>query len=292
MKNYLLVVCLLIFSPLVPAQSKIFEEGNISTNDVFAVALTPDEKEIFFVKAYGGRNKLHLMSSKKINGKWSAGKAVFPEDGYKYIDPFVTPDGKLLLFNTTRPKPGSAAANIFRIWAMKKTADGWSEPFYLGDTINSDTADFYATADRRNNLYFTSRRAGGFGDNDIWMAQYAGGKYRAPVNIGADINTAGNESNPFISPNGDYLLYFSITPDGFGDSDLYISFRKKGGSWTKPQNLGKEINTELGEFTPYVSPSDRTLYFTRLKKGETFIENIHYYENFDRLLKNLRQNAQ
>lgn len=288
-KSYLPVFCLLLCALTTFSQVKIFEENVISTNDAFGATFSPDEKEIYFVKSYGGRDKLHIMSSKKTGGKWSAPINIFSEDDHKYIDPFVTFDGNLLIFNTTRPKPNTTEAKTFRIWAMRKTGNGWSEPFYLGDTLNSEAQDFYATTDRRGNMVFTSRRNDGSGSNDLWFSERKNGAYQTPKNLGSPINTPNSESNPFISSKGDYLVYFSDAAGGFGDTDLYIAFRRKNGGWSKPSNLGAEINGATGEFTPYVSRNGKRLYFSRLKKdGEKFVENIYYYDDFDAVIKKLR----
>jgi hypothetical protein len=45
--------------------------------------------------------------------------------------------------------------------------------------------------------------------------------------LGLPINTNERESNPFISPNGKYMIYFSTNKNGLGEVDLYISFKKK-----------------------------------------------------------------
>jgi outer membrane protein OmpA-like peptidoglycan-associated protein len=50
--------------------------------------------------------------------------------------------------------------------------------------------------------------------------------------------------------------------DSFGDRDLYVSFLKPDGTWSKPLNLGKNINTKGTEAAPFLAADDKTLYFT------------------------------
>lgn len=58
------------------------------------------------------------------------------------------------------------------------------------------------------------------------------------------------------------LLFGSINrPDGFGASDLYVSFLNDNGSWSEAINLGEKINTAANERFPSLSPDGRYLFF-------------------------------
>lgn len=65
--------------------------------------------------------------------------------------------------------------------------------------------------------------------------------------------------HPAIDPHGQYLVFASPGKGGFGKSDLYVSFRI-GDSWTRPRNLGPEINTAGDEYFPTFDGSGN-LYF-------------------------------
>lgn len=66
--------------------------------------------------------------------------------------------------------------------------------------------------------------------------------------------------HPALSPDGQSLYFISDMPGGYGETDIYVSHRD-GDGWSKPQNLGKVINTPGREMFPYVH-SDGTLYFS------------------------------
>lgn len=51
--------------------------------------------------------------------------------------------------------------------------------------------------------------------------------------------------------------------DGYGDSDLYISFRNEDGSWGKGINMGDTINTEIEEGYASITPDGKYLFFNR-----------------------------
>lgn len=66
--------------------------------------------------------------------------------------------------------------------------------------------------------------------------------------------------HPTLSKDGTILVFASDMPNGFGGTDLYYSVRSGNGQWTKPVNLGKNINTEGNEMFPFLD-KDNTLYF-------------------------------
>jgi hypothetical protein len=64
---------------------------------------------------------------------------------------------------------------------------------------------------------------------------------------------------PAINETGDSLVFVSNMPGGYGETDLYLSVQKNG-TWQKPQNLGKRVNSKKTEMTPFFS-SDGKFYF-------------------------------
>lgn len=71
-----------------------------------------------------------------------------------------------------------------------------------------------------------------------------------------DINLKGYSScHPAISASGSTLVFASNRPGGHGGMDLYIS-KKVDGQWSKPQNLGKAINSSSNEIFPTISKTN------------------------------------
>jgi outer membrane protein OmpA-like peptidoglycan-associated protein len=96
-------------------------------------------------------------------------------------------------------------------------------------------------------LYFTSDMPGGYGRSDIYMSvREANGEWGIPRNLGANINTTGDDMFPFIAPDG--LLYFSSNGHpGLGGLDIFSSKPDKG-KWGKATNLGNPVNTNADDF--------------------------------------------
>ncbi len=277
-------------------KAQFVAKDTISTGDVFGFAVQPNGNQAFFVRSYGGRDTLHLYTATRQQGRWSTPVKANFSGKYKDIDPAFAPNGRQLLFNSTRPVPGKAKTGDFDIWTIRQIASGWSQPEHLGNVINSDSSDFYATMAANGTIYFTSNRAGGVGKRDIWRSSQKDGVYQKPENLGTVVNTIGDQSNPCISPGEDYLVFITDGPNGLGDSDLYISFRVNN-RWTRPQHLGPDINTADAEFAPSFELDSatgrvKTFYFGRIRRGKPLVENIYRIDNFETFIAPLRRAAQ
>lgn len=97
-----------------------------------------------------------------------------------------------------------------------------------------------------------------------------------PMQFG--ISSDYNDLHPAIAPDGSFLVFASDRAAEAGGerqnhTDLYISYRRKDGSWSAPKTLGKKYNTSQNEITPYIA-KDFTLYFSskgfRSGSGEIF----------------------
>ena len=80
--------------------------------------------------------------------------------------------------------------------------------------------------------------------------------------VDGGISTAASEHDPFVSPDGSYLIFTSDRPGGHGSADLYISFASPDGAWTEPVNMGKSINSAHYDFCAMLSPDDNYLFWT------------------------------
>lgn len=173
------------------------------------------------------------------------------------------PDANTLFFASNRSCDGEGDAETgWDIWMTRWTGDGFSGARRLDEPVSSGDRDAWASLAANGNLYFMSNRDGTCGRWDIYRAGYSGGGYIHAENIGPVVNSEYSEADPAIAPDESYLLFCSARPDGYGALDLYVTFRTPDGSWTKPQNLGPEINTAAGEEKPYVSPDGKYLFYS------------------------------
>lgn len=81
--------------------------------------------------------------------------------------------------------------------------------------------------------------------------------------------------SPSLSPDGRTLYFAANFEDGQGGFDIYRS-RKRGNSWTEPENLGPAVNSEENELYPFIHESGK-LYFS----SEGHDGGLHGYDLFE-----------
>jgi len=132
---------------------------------------------------------------------------------------------------------------------------------------------FYDKSSDKTEIYFSAAKSDDKTKNiDIYYSfKFADDKWSNPIGIDTDINTSSFESNPYISDNGNILLFVSDRNGGYGGLDIYISYRNLDGSWQVPENLGLNINSEFDEKFPSLGPF-YNLYFSSngFSNGDNF----------------------
>ena len=153
----------------------------------------------------------------------------------------------------------------------------WSTPVNLGPTINSSANDQHPGISRDGlSLYFTSDRQGGLGALDLYVSRRKSltAPWGPPVNLGPNINSAGNEMAPTFSRDGHLLYFHSAGRGGCGGYDLFVSHRRNKRDdlgWEPARNLGCVVNSQFDDAGPTIFEDENTgittLYFTSNRPG-------------------------
>ena len=167
----------------------------------------------------------------------------------------------------------------FALNAIKNPVD--FNPKNLGAEINTDRPEYFPTitGDGKTILYTRvilderARDRGGKQENFFISTENETGEWNTSKSITSTINTLYNEGAPTLTADGNFLIFTSCQGlDGYGDGrtgkgscDLFYS-RKVGNKWSRPKNLGAQINTPHWESQPCFSSDGRTLYFIRAIK--------------------------
>jgi hypothetical protein len=93
----------------------------------------------------------------------------------------------------------------------------------------------------------------------IYSAKFIEKKFDKIAQMSA-LNSRTPDHCPFLDPKERYIILSSFR-GGLGLSDLFISFKKKDGSWSAPVNLGPKINSSAKDEYPFVSPDGKYLFF-------------------------------
>lgn len=113
-------------------------------------------------------------------------------------------------------------------------------------------------------LYFSSNMPGSLGGVDIWKVAVNGDEYGTPENLGAKVNTEGNESFPFIADDNATLYFASSGKQGLGGYDVYQIDLAKGSEAT---NMGKPINSEKDDFSFTFNKAKNMGFFSSNRNG-------------------------
>ncbi len=260
--------------PLIPDSiPRLFAPGLISTenNHEEGIAFSPDGKEIFFTRYLTdeeGEKQSFLLYLRKEGDTWT--KAAKPSFASKSneSEPAFSNDGQSLFFFSERRKPGITPF-IGEIWKVERTNGSWGKPRYHENILNASWINSISSTSE-GTLYFSSFRDKKMG---IFYSELKNGTYQEPVYLPKEINSVAGATNPFISADENILVFEGQT-SGYGNTDLYISFKTSQGVWTPAQKLNENINKTRTETNPALSPDGKHLFFTR--KGDVYRVRIEY----------------
>ncbi len=248
---------------------QLFAPGIVSTGmDDLNAVFSSEGNEFFFTVKLPVRGRHVMLSMRQERGRWSA-PTVLPFSGqYNDADPALSPDGKTLYFASSRPVQAADPEKDWDIWAVDRTVNGWGPPRRLDSPVNTQAMEVYPSIAGNGALYFSSSRPVGAKAGGIFRAVSAAGLYpNVEVFDGRIVSEYGG-GDVFIAPDERTIIFSSNRAGGYGNSDLYVSFRREHGAWTAPQNLGPAINSPYQEYCPSLSPDGKYFFFSSYKRPE------------------------
>ena len=258
-------------------KAEIFAPGIVSTanyTEVLDVFLTNKEQIVFYRNlpcAPAGHPVFYTTLTTEIkNGKWTLPSPVIYFKGPNNPELSLIPDENIISFPHNRSIDGTKVSpNGFDIWVARKTKNGKYHIRWLGPKINSKKHDSWPSMTKDGTIYFYSDREGGMGGTDIFFTKLINGEYSKVESLGLPVNTKYNESDPYVARDGSYIVFCSGSPlrKGYGKGDLYITFKKKDGSWSETINMGKGINSVSSETRPMLTKDGKYIFFSRENGG-------------------------
>lgn len=151
------------------------------------------------------------------------------------------------------------------LYSTSQSRNSWSDPIKLQIFDDSTIVAHPAMSPDGSVLYFVSDKMGGQGGKDIWRATAEGGTFGKPINMGAVINTPGDEMFPFVRDNGE--LYFASNGHiGQGGLDIFRAVQDEDGIWTV-ENMGSPMNSPADDFGIAFVTGENKGMFTSNRKG-------------------------
>ena len=234
-------------------EALIFAPGIISLKETqeYGGHYSPDGKTFYFTRFHPGSKGIIMFSSFK-NGEWTTPDTVSFMKEYPGTESWFSPDGSRFYY-VWSDQVSEKFIHDFYVVDIKDSI--WREPHPLTST-NLGERRISPSVSANFNIYYS----GNFekpDDKDIYVSHYQDTEYSLPQNIGEHINSDSYEEHVFIAPDESYILFDSYRPGGIGKSDIYISFRKSDGSWSKAINPGTPINTEDYDWYPKITPDGK-----------------------------------
>jgi outer membrane protein OmpA-like peptidoglycan-associated protein/tetratricopeptide (TPR) repeat protein len=201
--------------------------------------------------------------SKALNSKYHEGPCTFFHDGSKII---FTRNSQSVNGGIFGQKKNTGITRLKLYMAFYEDNE-WKKIRELPFNSNDFSCGHPTITIDDKILYFVSDMPGGYGGTDIWMTRYNNGEWTKPENLGASVNTRGNEMFPFVDERGN--LYFSSdTHPGLGDLDIFFMPMNTatGMPSAKARNLGAPLNSNKDDFGIITDSERRTGFLSSNRK--------------------------
>ena len=241
--------------------------------------LSPDGKTLYFSRQNHPQNVGGVKDKEDIwyseldsAGRWQLAQnlGALNNEGPNFVNTIkaVTPDGKSAIMVLLGNKYLDNGKMLAGVSISSNVGGTWSKPVALNiinDYNYAEKANYFL-ADNRKTLLMSVERDDSQGDRDLYVTfMNADSSWSEPVNLGDVLNSAGEESAPFLASD-DKTLYFSSTGfSGYGGNDIYVSRRLDDTwtNWSEPENLGPEINSPLEDLFFNIPAASEFAYYSR-----------------------------
>ncbi len=214
-----------------------------------------DGQAIYFVREDPDTEKLFLFEASRDGDRWTNVKRLAFSGQYSDMGGRFSPDRRTFYFTSDRPGGSNDPEDVWNIWSVERSIDGWSDPQPL-EAINSNGAQCCLTPISDDRLLFSNDD----GKREWFIFGWNGEDLlEAP-----ELNVADAWQWPsYYSPEEQVLFFNSMKrPDTRGKDDVYLS-RFQDGTWSEPINVGDVVNTSVYEDGAILSPDRRYLIFNR-----------------------------
>jgi outer membrane protein OmpA-like peptidoglycan-associated protein len=239
-------------------------------------------KLLFFLLMSG-----FLMAQKAPENLGSAVNSEFSE-----LNPVISPDGRTLYFgrknhpaNRYGVKGSETISGSQDIWFSEKVGDNWSTARRLSEVLNRDQYNtiLSISPDGQTILLKGAYVNGTYETRGFSISNKTTAGWTVPVKVdipGYEQMSKGKNEYGYLTMDGKAILLAFARKKNSEDDDLYISFFEDG-RWTRPLELGDEINTKYSETTPFLSADGKTLYFSSDRPGGQGSQDIYLTRRLD-----------
>jgi outer membrane protein OmpA-like peptidoglycan-associated protein len=218
-----------------------------------APVISPDGKTLYYTRwkhpdnLGTAKNQDVWFSEIQKDGKWGLAKPIGQPINNTEHNAIcaISPDGKTILLNNIYLRDGSMSKGVSM---ATKTPTGWGFPKSIAVKNFKNKSDYaeYSFSPNGRVMIMTGQFSETQGGKDIYVSfLQADDTWSEPRDLGKKINSADEESTPFIAADGKTLYFSTKGISGFGNNDIFLSRRLDDTwlNWSEPENLGSVINT-------------------------------------------------
>ncbi len=223
-----------------------------------------------------------------VNGDYHSASASYTADGSKmyYAVTNLASKGRSFL---GKDEPYTLNIEIMeRRWDT--AAGNWklSVMFPYNEIFHYPVGDPFIMPDGKTIYFVADYGDKGNGGTDIYYSTLdENGQWQAPVNMGSEINTPGNERTPVLDKKG--VLYFATDGrPGMGGLDIFKAV-KANGAWAIT-NMRPPVNSAQDDFAPVFSP-DEFFWFSSNRPDGKGSDDIYSFKAFRILVFSLSGKA-
>lgn len=243
-----------------------------SDTDELCPIISPDGKTLYFTRHnhpgnIGGANDTQDIWYCEVreDGSFSPAKNV----GEPLNSPLnnsltaVTPDGQTALLLNRYNRDGTMDQGVSM---ARRKGESWAfpEPLEVPDYYNLSDYGEYCLSSSGKVLVMTLQRKESIGSKDMYVCfRKADGTWTAPKHMGKTVNTADSEVSPFLAADDVTLYYSTAGKSGHGSNDMFVTRRLDSTwtKWSKPENLGPQLNTTGWDAYYSIPASGEYVYF-------------------------------
>ena len=264
------------------ADPVLFAPGIVSTAfPDSAPVCSPDGREMYWSRI-APAGKGGLFASRLENGRWSYPERLSctPSDGVAAL-PSFTADGQRMLFlgNQALPDGRKPERGFFTLWITTRTSTGWSTPTALPQLFTG--IEDFSVMGPDGSLYL-ARRDRPTPESPAAMLEvpFVNGQYGEVRALPAP-----EHGLPvYVAPKQRFVIFERGGSDSLGQTDLFATFRRADGTWTKGINLGPRVNTAGYEHFASFSPDGRYFFFASDRAGnlDVYWMEASFFEALER----------
>ncbi|MFK7808631.1 MAG: OmpA family protein [Saprospiraceae bacterium] len=253
------------YSPIYHKRGIVFSSNRTPKNGWLRKVLSNNNSNLFFTEIDdNGDLQEYMELPGKLNSNRHEGSATFN----------ATED--YMIYTRNHKKPTASGIYEVKLSSAQFINGKWVEQ---GDLPFNDgfRTCHPALSEDSHLLIFSANRPNGLGGMDLYASEYMNGEWTTPYNLGAEVNSSGDEVFPFLDAQGN-LYYSSNGRPGMGGLDLFKTTLNEDCVWSNVLHLPKPFNTRWDDFSFTANENLDQGFFTSNRPGGAGSDDIYSWK--------------